>query len=432
MLNSTGSVNKFSKLETQMNRQIVYVFIMQCVLCMLGAVFHAVWFGDNDDQTEWYLALGEVEGGPSLQFVHTFFTWMLLFSNFVPISLIVTLEVVKFIQAVFISWDIEIYHEPNDQPTKVQTSNLNEELGQVSYVFSDKTGTLTQNVMEFRKLSLMGTSYGTELRMSAGEKIENVDFVDPEFDNTLEERDTVDFLLHLACCHTIIPEVDEDKIVYKASSPDEMALVYAAAHFGVTFEARDLESIKLRFKTGEKTYKILKIIEFSSDRARMTVIIQLDDKTVRVMVKGSDAMLQPRLVESEVIGATWKHIEKFATEGLRTLVLAQKDMSLSEYQEWDNRYNEAMQDRENFKSLCVPLFEEIESNLVLLGATAIEDKLQDFVPATIAKLRRAKIKVWVLTGDKKETAINIGYSCSLLTNEVERVYVDGNSSAEIR
>jgi len=97
MLNSTGSVNKFSKLETQMNRQIVYVFIMQCVLCMLGAVFHAVWFGDNDDQTEWYLALGEVEGGPSLQFVHTFFTWMLLFSNFVPISLIVTLEVVKFI-----------------------------------------------------------------------------------------------------------------------------------------------------------------------------------------------------------------------------------------------------------------------------------------------------------------------------------------------
>jgi len=229
--------------------------------------------------------------------------------------------------------------------------------------------------MEFRKLSLMGTSYGTELRMSAGEKIENVDFVDPEFDNTLEERDTVDFLLHLACCHTIIPEVDEDKIVYKASSPDEMALVYAAAHFGVTFEARDLESIKLRFKTGEKTYKILKIIEFSSDRARMTVIIQLDDKTVRVMVKGSDAMLQPRLVESEVIGATWKHIEKFATEGLRTLVLAQKDMSLSEYQEWDNRYNEAMQDRENFKSLCVPLFEEIESNLVLLGATAIEDKL---------------------------------------------------------
>ena len=91
-----------------------------------------------------------------------------------------------------------------------------------------------------------------------------------------------------------------------------------------------------------------------------------------------------------------------------------------------------MADRENFKSLLVPIVEEIEADLDLIGATAIEDKLQDFVPATIAKLRRAKIKVWVLTGDKKETAINIGYSCSLLTNEVERVYVTGNSSSEIR
>ena len=185
--------------------------------------------------------------------------------------------------------------------------------------------------MEFRKLSLKGTTYGTDLRMQGADKIENVDFVDPEFTAKLDDQDTIDFLLHLACCHTIIPEVEEGKLTYKASSPDEMALVHAAANFGVTFEDRDMESIKLRFKTGEKTYKILKVIEFSSDRARMSVVIQLDDNTVRVLCKGSDSMLQPRLVQSDVIGATWNHIEKFATEGLRTLVLAQKDMTISEY-----------------------------------------------------------------------------------------------------
>lgn len=84
------------------------------LLCLVGAIFHVIWFIDHDDETEWYLELTDVDGGPGLQGVHTFFTWMLLFSNYVPISLIVTLEVVKFLQAIFISWDIEIYYEPND------------------------------------------------------------------------------------------------------------------------------------------------------------------------------------------------------------------------------------------------------------------------------------------------------------------------------
>ena len=110
----------------------------------------------------------------------------------------------------FIQNDLEMYWEETDMPTKVQTSNLNEELGQISYIFSDKTGTLTQNVMEFRKLSVVGQVYGTDDHMSKEEKVENVDFHDPEFMKRTREKEVMDFVIALACCHTIIPFPRED------------------------------------------------------------------------------------------------------------------------------------------------------------------------------------------------------------------------------
>lgn len=96
--------------------------------------------------------------------VSFYYLFLLFIRNFVPISLIVTMEVVKFFQAQFIQWDAEVYDVEKDLATKVQTSNLNEQLGQVDYVFSDKTGTLTCNLMEFKKMSIGEFSYGIDTR----------------------------------------------------------------------------------------------------------------------------------------------------------------------------------------------------------------------------------------------------------------------------
>lgn len=131
------------------------------------------WNKNNSELTNPYLGFYPFDEVPDWTWVRSlkvwsfnFGTWILLFTNMVPISLLVTLEIVKFWQARYICWDADIYSVEKDMPTKVQSSNLNEELGQIQYIFSDKTGTLTCNVMDFRKMSAGDTSYGISDRVS--------------------------------------------------------------------------------------------------------------------------------------------------------------------------------------------------------------------------------------------------------------------------
>ena len=162
---------------------------------MVATIYGTFWKKQYTKQTETYLALSGVSGSGGLfdriwilNALQRYCTWILIFTNMVPISLMVTLEVVKFLQAFFITWDYRIYDLDKDMPTKVQSSNLNEELGQVSHVFSDKTGTLTCNIMEFKKFSAGKYSYGNSLpdnrqqmrfNMDCAEEISNVNFDDP-------------------------------------------------------------------------------------------------------------------------------------------------------------------------------------------------------------------------------------------------------------
>ena len=427
MLNSPKSRAKYSNLEKGTNRQIVIIFILQWVLCAFCAGYYTIWVNSNDSDTETYLELKKLHQGQIKIFILNFFCWVLLFGNFVPISLLVTLEIVKFIQAAFISSDLDMYYEPIDVAAGVQSSNLNEDLGQISYIFSDKTGTLTCNVMEFKKISINGVSFGTDAHVPDHEKLPHVDFVDPKFRPLSDSAQ--EFLLHLAVCHTILCEEKDGKIEYKASSPDELALVNAARFFGVEFVGRDENQCILVKVHGEiRVIEVLNVIEFNSDRKRMTILIRLPNGQVKLYIKGADSVILPLITSETYKFETIENLESYANQGLRTLVLASKDLSVTEYGAWNEKYQQAVQDIQHKEKKIALLAQDIEKDLKLIGATAIEDKLQDQVPETIKILRDAGIKVWVLTGDKVETAVNIGFSCNLLTNEMLRITIIGEKS----
>ena len=425
MLNSPKARHKSGKLENQMNREIIHIFLLQVFLCLFAAAYYCLWYEKDRDKVKVYLDLQDV---PILfQFFYVFFTWMLILTNFVPISLLVTLEMVRYVQAYLISNDLKIYTEENDIAASVQSSNLNEELGLITHIFSDKTGTLTCNIMEFRKMSIEGRSFGTDSRMLIP-KPTSIDFVDPEFIPSQH----IHFLLHLACCHTIISQQTDSGLEYNSSSPDELALVDAAKYFGVEFLRREDSSIVINVFGKLMSVKILDIIEFTSDRKRMTVVCKFPDNKIKVLCKGADSILKDRLVPSDIFDKTWNHLKDYAVDGLRTLVIAYKEIKESEYKAWKANYDDAHLDLKNKDKKMAELEDQLENEFVLIGATAIEDKLQDGVCETIQDFGQVGIKIWVLTGDKIETAVNIGFSCGLLNDEIIRVMIVSHKTQEIK
>jgi phospholipid-transporting ATPase len=163
MKNSPNARTKTSRIEKIMNFQIILIFILQTVLSVIGAVLYLIWFSKYKSEITSYIDPKVTEG--VLFLFYRIGTWTLIFTNLVPISLLVTLEMIKYIQGIFISWDITIYERTTNTPAKVQTSTLNEELGQVKFIFSDKTGTLTKNYMEFKKMSIGNFTYGLDNRI---------------------------------------------------------------------------------------------------------------------------------------------------------------------------------------------------------------------------------------------------------------------------
>lgn len=423
MMNSSTPPFKRSQVEKTTNTQIMFLFLLLLLIALFSAVCSEIWHIKNKHR-HWYIGFDDL---PPNNFPFTFLTFIILYNNLIPISLQVTLEFVKFLQAYFINWDEEMYDKENNFYAVARTSNLNEELGQIKYVFSDKTGTLTCNKMEFKRCSIAGICYGSgnEEEFNSYELLKNLNGNHNTCDMIYQ------FLTLLATCHTVIPEKKPgtNDIDYQASSPDEAALVKAMQKLGIVFYSRQPEKISVKFLSIEHKFEILNVLEFNSVRKRMSVILRDKDGVIKIFCKGADNVMLQRASTSnqEYINVTIEHLEMFAKDGLRTLVLAYRVISDDEYQAWNEIYIKAATSLQNRDKKCQSAAELIERDLIILGATAIEDKLQIGVPRTISMLLQAGIKVWVLTGDKIETAVNIGYSCKLLSENTSLIYlVDDN------
>ncbi|ONM31385.1 Phospholipid-transporting ATPase 1, partial [Zea mays] len=460
MLNSSGAPSKRSRLETQLNRETVILSIMLIGMCTTASVLAGIWLLNHRRELEFTQFFREKDYttgknynyyGVGMQIFITFLMAVIVYQVIIPISLYISMELVRLGQAYFMGADKDLYDESSRSKFQCRALNINEDLGQIRYVFSDKTGTLTENKMVFQCASIRGVDYNSG-KDTGGYSVVVGDHlwtpkmsvkIDPELVKLLrdggsneEPKLVLEFLLALASCNTIVPLVldtrdSKQKLIdYQGESPDEQALAYAAASYGIVLVERTSGYIVIDVLGDRQRFDILGLHEFDSDRKRMSVIVGCPDKTVKLYVKGADSSvfgITNNSSELDIVRATEAHLHKYSSLGLRTLVVGMRKLSQSEFEEWQLAYENASTAVLGRGNLLRSVAANIEINVNILGATGIEDKLQDGVPEAIESIRQADIKVWILTGDKQETAISIGYSCKLLTNDMTQIVINNNS-----
>ncbi|XP_016053287.1 PREDICTED: phospholipid-transporting ATPase IK-like [Miniopterus natalensis] len=456
IMKNCGKVHlKKTKIDNMMNRLVILIFI--CVVLTSIALTFGFWSKVTEFKKHDYVLETHMYRMTSESFF-MFLSFLILLSVMMPLAMFIIAEFIYLGNSIFIDWDVEMYYEPQGIPAKARSTSLNVQLGQVEYIFSDKTGTLTQNIMTFKKCCISGIVYeqDEEEALCEGNPFLWNKFADGKllFKNTRlvsivrsnKDKMVQEFWRLLAICHTVMVEEKDNQLLYQAASPDEEALVSAARNYGYVFLARTQDSITVMELGEERVYQVLAMMDFNSVRKRMSVLVRNPEGSIYLYTKGADTVLFECLRKKDVykkeqtmIVATEQALTSFAEQTLRTLCLAYKKVDEDEYEEWRQRHQEASILLQNRAQALHQVYEEMEQNLQLLGVTAIEDRLQDGVPETIQCLKQGKIKVWVLTGDKQETAVNIGYACQLLSEDMgileeEKItqiletYLESNSS----
>ncbi|GAB1522787.1 phopholipid transporting ATPase [Rhizoctonia solani] len=476
MLNGGATPSKRSKIEKQTNFNVVMNFIVLLAMSIVSAVASGIYSSQTDTSGWVYeLSWGSGAGSAALNGLVTFGSCLIAFQNIVPISLYISIEIVKTIQAFFIAQDKDMYYAPLDTACVPKTWNISDDLGQIAYIFSDKTGTLTQNVMEFMRCSIAGVRYGegiTEAMKGAAKrrssdtpalsdeeqderlkslKVEMIAVLERAFKNRWFRRDKltmispqmakdltspntpqrqsiIEFFRALAVCHTVLPDLPDDsermggemRLDYKAESPDEAALVAGARDAGFPFLARSSTAVDIEVMGQAERYVPLKVLEFNSTRKRMSVIVRDPQGRLVLYCKGADSVIYERLAGGQDVlrERTREDMEAFANGGLRTLCIAYRFLTEEEYLTWSVKYDAAAAATTDRDEAIDKANELIEHDLLILGATALEDKLQEGVPDAIEQLHR----------DKLQTAIEIGYSCNLLKQDMEVMIISATTA----
>ncbi|XP_048107784.1 phospholipid-transporting ATPase IF isoform X3 [Alosa alosa] len=422
-LNYKCKSQKRSAVEKSMNTFLIIYLGILLFEAILSTILKYAWQAEDKWNEPFYNQKTDLERNSSqiLKFISDFLAFLVLYNFIIPISLYVTVEMQKFLGSFFIGWDLDLYHEESDEKAQVNTSDLNEELGQVEYVFTDKTGTLTENEMQFRECSINGIKYQEINGKLIPEGVTD-DSPDGSIPHLIREEEL--FLKAVSLCHTVQISYDQadgfgepfshtngfSQMEYYASSPDEKALVEATKRMGVTFIGSNGEYMEIKTFGKAERYKLLHVLEFDANRRRMSVILQTPSGEKVLFTKGAESAILPYIKSGE-LEKTRVHVDEFALKGLRTLVVACRHFSAEEYKDVDRRLHEARTALQQREERLADVFSFIEQDLELLGATGVEDKLQEKVQETIEALRLAGIKVWVLTGDKHETAVSVSLSC---------------------
>ncbi|KAK0416048.1 hypothetical protein QR680_012266 [Steinernema hermaphroditum] len=632
MLNNSGPRYKRSALEKRVNKDILWCVVTLLLLCAIGAIVNSTFLKGFDDVTRvpFLTYTGEEAGDVNIDwdcFVN-FFSFIIVLQVLIPISLYVSIEIIKLGQIYFISKDIDLYYEPMDKPIECRALNIPEELGQIEYVLSDKTGTLTENKMIFRRCYAGGLDCGAADDGQGGFEIT----VDHKFRKNValsldrhleigsaktaneEDDDVYHFLVNMALCNTVVvnavphqdnldecgaslvqeevvdegpgepdrpssssptiepdliylesptltpketpvttpcedgpksiveakpkkkhvsffkklkktdddetsnsgsegyasggnnssnedtpkPKRDKKKLeqsdsnrssglgfkhkikdfnplfksvqapkiaifrfrksskkddehwkeivanpIYEAESPDELALVHAAKVYGAELKQRYLNQITLQMNPSStlKKFKLLHTFSFDSDRKRMSVVVKDVSgpvSTVDVYVKGADSSILCVLSRDfkdsargqDLMYTAQQRTSYYSTLGLRTLWLAKRTISAEKFEQWKREYENGDTLTEGRDAALQHFVESVECEFELLGVTAIEDRLQDGVPECIRDLRRGGLKVWVLTGDKTETAINIAHASNLFSPDTELIHLHARNERD--
>ena len=599
ILNSKKPRLKISKIEKRLNYYLLFVFCFLMICCSFCSVFHHFEYKEHINYYDNFIL---IERSSNTESFIVFFTYFLLLNTFIPISLVVSLEIIKMMQGIIIAWDVMLYSKFRHTFCKAKTISIIEELGNINFLFSDKTGTLTKNQLQFKyciiddkfyeyerlgkkrkekhhnhsrkrsylksmntfeihnskkvgNLSESNRNINLQLKRSKHISDENIvkknrdkliiashdnsssknsnknkekekvilhrqksffsrtkskvmskfsnsgqynnssnsnrihnqnmkntntitgssytsylnkiDKKDPnsnviifetkneenEFSSNYNEITKIgegyflnpninkylkeiknentnqlnnnfyyinEFWTALALTNECMVKYDKDEIKYMCTSPDDLELIKTAKSQGYKLIETTVDTKTIKIDDKKHKYQVLRVLGFSSERKRMSIIVK-NENGIRLYIKGADCEISKRLSKRSLKNENYEIISKglieFSKRGLRTLMVAFRKINENDYKSWLKQLHKNELNMKNKQRLIERLYDIIEKNLTLLGGTAVEDKLQDNVPETIKELRAARIKIWVLTGDKLDTAKSIGKSCNLISNE---------------